>query len=91
MLRRVTVRLSEDLLKRAKALVSRQHRTLDDLIEEGLRAVLRNRDEPSSKIRKLPRVSSATGGLMPGVNIGDSAALQEMDDLEFIARSTKPG
>jgi hypothetical protein len=28
----------------------------------------------------------ATGGLMPSVDISDSAALQEMEDLEYVER-----
>ena len=37
------------------------------------------------KASPLP-VSDATGGLMPGVDISDSATLQEMDDLDAIER-----
>jgi hypothetical protein len=36
--------------------------------------------------RVLPRVSDATGGLRPGIDISNSAALQEMDDLEYVER-----
>ena len=35
----------------------------------------------------MPPVSSATGGLMPGINLEDAAALQEMEDLEATGRS----
>ena len=31
-------------------------------------------------------VSKATGGLLPGIDISNSAALQEMDDLEYVER-----
>jgi hypothetical protein len=41
---------------------------------------------PTRKKRVLPRVSKATGGLMPGIDLSDSAALQEMDDLEYVER-----
>ncbi len=34
----------------------------------------------------LPRVSRATGGLMPGVDLTDGSALQEMDDLACVER-----
>jgi hypothetical protein len=34
----------------------------------------------------LPPISKATGGLMPGIDLSDSAALQEMDDLEYVER-----
>jgi hypothetical protein len=36
--------------------------------------------------RVLPPVSTATGGLMPGIDLNDTAALQESDDLEAGAR-----
>ena len=56
------------------------------LIEEGLRRVLSERAAPAKAKRVLPRVSKATGGLMPGIDLDNSAALQEMDDLEYAAR-----
>jgi hypothetical protein len=34
----------------------------------------------------LPRVSKATGGPMPGVDLDDFSALQELDDLEYVER-----
>jgi hypothetical protein len=86
MTERTTVRLPQDLLKRAKRKAAAEGRTLTSLIEDGLRLVVaENRNAPKTK-RVLPRVSTATGGLMPGIDISDSAALQEMDDLEYVER-----
>ncbi len=34
----------------------------------------------------MPRVSTATGGLMPGIDLNDFAGLQEMDDIELMRR-----
>jgi hypothetical protein len=45
----------------------------------------RNGEAPKDK-RVLPRVSTATGGLMPGIDLDDLSAQQEMDDLEYIER-----
>jgi len=42
--------------------------------------------ESSKEKRVLPRVSTATGGLMPGIDLDDLSALQEMDDLEYVER-----
>ena len=39
-----------------------------------------------TKKRVMPRVSKATGGPMPGIDLTDSSALQEMDDLEYVER-----
>ncbi len=82
---RTTVRLPEDLLGRARRKAAAEGRTLTSLIEEGLRLVTANR--PSAKARRrLPRVSTATGGPMPGVDLTDISALQEADDLHDVAR-----
>jgi hypothetical protein len=86
MIERTTVRLPKELLSRAKRRALAENRTLTSLIEEGLRLVVHEK-------RKLPRIdcgplplSTATGGPLPGIDIADSAAIQEMDDLEYIAR-----
>jgi len=86
MIERTTVRLPKELLSRAKRKALAEDRTLTSLIEEGLRLVVHQK-------RKLPRidrgplpVSTATGGPAPGIDISDSAALQEMEDLEYVER-----
>jgi len=87
MIERTTVRLPHDLLARAKRKAAAEGRTLTALIEDGLRAVVDDRGKPIKRRRVvLPRVSKATGGTMPGIDISNSAALQEMDDLEYVER-----
>ena len=83
---RTTVRLPEDLLKRAKRKAAAEGRTLTDLIEEGLRVVLARRASAKKQDRVLPRSSTATGGLRPGVDISKFSDYQEMEDLEYIER-----
>ncbi len=86
MTERTTVRLPEDLLKRAKRKAAAEGRTLTALIEDGLhRVVADDRQKPKARRSSLP-VSKATGGLMPGIDIADSAALQEMDDRAYVER-----
>jgi plasmid stability protein len=86
MAERTTVRLPDDLVRRAKTKAAAEGRSLTALIEEGLRRVV-NEDRPAKPAtRTLPRVSVATGGPMPGVDLNDSAALQDMDDLEYARR-----
>jgi len=86
MAERTTVRLPEDLVKRAKRKAAGEGRTLTSLIEEGLRLlIVENRKALKAK-RVLPRVSKAKGGPMPGIDIADGSALQEMDDLEHVER-----
>lgn len=84
---RTTVRLPSELLSRAKRKAAAEGRTLTSLIEDGLRAVVDERRKAASRRHTmLPRLSKATGGPMPGIDISNSAALQETDDLEYVAR-----
>jgi hypothetical protein len=86
MAERTTVRLPEDLIKRAKRKAAAEGRTLTALIEEGLRLVVAEKRGAASRKRVMPRVSTATGGPMPGIDVTDGSALQEMDDLEYVER-----
>ena len=88
MTERTTVRLPDDLVARAKRKAADEGRTLTALIEEGLRRVVSDR-APERTSRKFPRVSTATGGLMPGIDLNDSAALQQLEDEEYAARFFK--
>jgi hypothetical protein len=86
MAERTTVRLPEDLLTRAKRKAAAEGRTLTSLIEDGLRLVVAGDKRGAKKERLIPRISTARGGLMPGIDLNDSAALQEMDDIAIIDR-----
>lgn len=86
MTERTTVRLPEDLVRRAKRKALAEGRSLTALIEDGLRRVLDDRTARVRVKRVLPPVSSATGGLMPEVSLDDGAALQELEDLETAGR-----
>ena len=79
---RTTVRLPEDLVRRAKRKAAAEGVSLTALLEDGLRRVLNERGTGRRIRRVLPPVSTATGGMMPGIDLKDSASLQEMDDLE---------
>lgn len=86
MTERTTVRLPQDLIARAKRKAAAEGRTLTSLIEDGLRLVVSENRKASKPKRVMARISSATGGPMPGIDISDSAALQEMEDLEYVER-----
>jgi len=73
---RTTIRIRDDLLKRAKKQASDEGRTLTSLIEEALalavtkpKAIRRDRIE-------LP-VSKASGGVLPGIDLNRSIDLEE--------------
>lgn len=86
MIERTTVRLPADLLSRARRKALAEHRTLTSLIEEGLRRVVTENRKTNKARRILPRHSDAAGGPLPGINLADSAALQEMEDLDYAER-----
>jgi hypothetical protein len=86
MTERTTVRLPQDLLNRAKRKAAAEGRTLTSLIEDGLRLMVTENKKAAKQKRVLPRISKATGGPMPGIDLTDGSALQEMDDLEYVER-----
>ncbi len=74
---RTTVRINDDILKRAKKRAANEGRTLTSLIEEALAVIL---SQPKARRRdrlKLP-VSSASGGVLPGVDLNRSCELEEV-------------
>jgi hypothetical protein len=73
---RTTVRLSDELLERARKRAAEDGRTLTSLIEEGLRLVLAPKSTRSKHV-ELP-VSEASGGVLPGVDLNSSSALEEV-------------
>jgi hypothetical protein len=86
MIDRTTVRLPRDLLNRARRKAAAEGRTLTSLIEDGLRLVVADNRKTPQRKRVMPRISKAAGGLMPGLDLADLSALQEMDDLDYLKR-----
>ena len=77
---RTTVRLSDDLLRRARKKAAEQGRTLTSLLEEGLKSVLAE-SKPVIRTRVRLPVSKATGGTLPGVDLNRSSDLEDrMED-----------
>jgi hypothetical protein len=73
---RTTIRLSDDLLRRAKKKAAEQGRTLTSLVEEGLRTILaESRTQRRTRVR-LP-VSKSAGGTLPGVDLNRSSDLED--------------
>ena len=75
---KTTVELDDDLLRRSKERALREGTSLKALIEEGLRQLLlrRRRGNRRRSEVKLP-VCSQGGGLQPGVDLNDSADLED--------------
>lgn len=83
---RTTVRLPKGLLDRAKRKAAAEGRTLTSLIEDGLRLIVAGERKAAKGKRVLPRMSKATGGPMPGIDLTDLSALQEIEDLDYVER-----
>jgi len=77
---RTTVRLDEGLMRDAKRAAAEQGITLTQLISDALRErMARARRAAPRQPVELP-ISRAGGGVMPGVDLDDSAALLELLD-----------
>jgi len=72
---RTTVRLRDDLLRRAKKRAAEEGRTLTSLIEEGVAVILARPERKRRQRIKLP-VSRASGGVQPGADLNHSADLE---------------
>ena len=74
---RTTIRIDEKLLERAKKEAIRQKKSLTAVIEDALRESLARQREAGQ--RKVVRLVTCGGkGLLPGVDLDDSAALLEL-------------
>lgn len=74
---RTTVRIHDDLLKRAKKRAANEGRTLTSLIEEGLALIL-SAPKESRRVRVQLPVSDASGGVLPGIDLNRSCELEEV-------------
>ena len=86
MAERTTVRLPEDLLRRAKRKAAAEGRTLTSLIADGLQLVMAEDRKLTQAKRRMPRVSKAKGGLVPGIEATQISTLQDTEDLEYVRR-----
>ena len=74
---RTTIRIDEQLLKEAKQLAARRGKTLTAVIEDALRASLARQRDPGRN-EPVRLVTFPGKGLLPGVDLDDSAALLDL-------------
>ena len=74
---RTTIRIRDDLLRRAKKRAAEEGRTLTSLIEEALVLIVAERKASRTGRVELP-VSKASGGVLPGVDLSRSSDLEEV-------------
>jgi predicted transcriptional regulator len=78
-MKRTTVRLEDGLLAEAKKKAAESHRTLTAVIEDALRESLSRQRRTGGKRRvRLP--AAGRGGLQPGVDLDNTAALLDLMD-----------
>jgi hypothetical protein len=77
---RTTIRLADDLLRRARKKATEEGRTLTSLVEEGLKTVLAD-SKPARRMRVRLPISKRLGGTLPGVDLNRSSDLEDrMED-----------
>ena len=80
---RTTVRVDDALLEQAKREAAKRGETLTSLIELGLRLVLAESGRETPRQRVVLPISTAGGGVRPGIDIDNNASLldaMESDD-----------
>lgn len=75
---RTTIRLEDHLLREAKAQAARAGRSLNDFIEQAVRAALYN-EAPNHPVPPLPLFRGGRG-LRAGVDLDNNATLLELMD-----------
>jgi plasmid stability protein len=77
---RTTLRVDDELLRRVKSHAARHGRSLTSVFEEALRLLLAESERHRQRPRVELPVSTASGGVQPGVDLDDSAALLDVMD-----------
>ena len=72
---RTTINIDDDLLAEARQVAARTGRSLTAVVEDALRESLHRRHLPARRAVELP---IGEGGVQPGVDLDDSAALLEL-------------
>lgn len=74
------MRLDERLLREAKAVAAEEQRTLTAIIDDALRQFLARRSAGRGKREPVKLITFGSGGLRPGVDLDNTAALLELLD-----------
>ena len=78
---RTTIKLDDALLAEAKTVAVATNRTLAKVVEDYVREGLARR-RATTPARTMPLPTFDGGGLMPGVDLDDNAALLELMETE---------
>ena len=75
---RTTVRLPDDLYRQVKVTAAEEGETVTSFIEEALRAALARHAGAAARGSTYRVTATGSGGLQPGVDLTDSAALLDL-------------
>lgn len=75
---RTTIRIDDDLYRRAKSRAARTGHTVSEVIEDAVREALRPRRRDQVVMPPLP--SFGGSGVLPGVDLYDNAGLRDLMD-----------
>lgn len=74
---RTTIKLDDELLKEVKGVAARSGRSMNDVIEDAIRESLARR-KPSHAVQRFETPVFQGDGVMPGVDLANSAALLDL-------------
>ena len=74
---RTTIRINDELLKKAKKRAVDEGTTLTALVEDGLTLILAKPKTTRRKKVILP-LSKSTGGVLPGIDLNNTSDLEEV-------------
>jgi hypothetical protein len=77
---RTTINIDDDLLAEARQVAAKTGRSLTAVVEDALRESLRRRHRTARRAVELPTFGE--GGVQPGVDLDDSAALLDLMDQD---------
>ena len=75
---RTTVNIHESILKQLKHESARSGRTIGAIIEDAVRVLFRDSEEPRADLE--PLVTAGGSGVMPGIDIADMGSVQDALD-----------
>jgi hypothetical protein len=79
---RTTIRIGDDLYRRAKAHAARTGRSVGEFIEDAVRDALEPSARPAGTLPELPAFGGT--GLMPGIDLSSHASLLDILDEEDV-------
>ncbi len=86
---RTTIRIDDALVAEAKARAAASGRTFNAVVEDALRVALaQRRDSATQRVEELPTFRGSQ--LREGVDLDDSAALQELTAAQVVGWRPRP-